>query len=195
MKRLFDFAMAFAGIILLSPLWLIIALAILADSRGGVLYVSKRIGRNERPFHFYKFRTMVPNRDDAGITVGNNDPRITRVGYYLRKYKLDEIPQLLNVIKGDMSIVGPRPDVPGYNAYYKQVFPSYYQFKPGITSYSSMYFSNESELYKNSPDPEKQYIEETIPKKVELDLPYFKDQHIGKDIQIIMKTLRKVIEN
>ncbi|MGM0583003.1 MAG: sugar transferase [Bacteroidota bacterium] len=195
MKRIFDFFVALIGLVLLSPLWILIALAIVLDSKGGVLYVSKRVGQDEKLFDFFKFRTMSPNNDKSGITVGNKDPRITKVGYILRKYKLDEIPQLINVLKGDMSVVGPRPDIPGYNSYYKQEFDRYYQIKPGITSYSSIFFSNESELYKNSPNPEKAYIEKTIPKKVELDKTYFNNQNLLTDIKILVKTVKKVIQN
>jgi len=195
MKRIFDFCVALLGLILLSPLWILIALAIGLESKGGVLYVSKRVGQYEKLFDFFKFRTMRPNKDKSGITVGNNDPRITKVGYLLRKYKLDEIPQLINVLKGDMSVVGPRPDIPGYNPYYKQQFDRYYHIKPGITSYSSIFFSNESELYKNSPNPEKEYIEKTIPKKVELDKAYFNNQNLITDIKILIKTVKKVIQN
>lgn len=195
MKRVFDFFVALIGLILLSPLWILIALVIIVDSHGSVLYVDKRVGQYEKLFDFFKFRTMRPNKDKFGITVGNKDPRITKVGYRLRKYKLDEIPQLINVLKGDMSIVGPRPDIPGYNHYYKQEFDKYYQIKPGITSYSSIFFSNESELYENSPNPEKEYIEKTIPKKVELDKAYFNNQNLFTEIKILIKTVRKVIQN
>jgi lipopolysaccharide/colanic/teichoic acid biosynthesis glycosyltransferase len=125
------------------------------------------------------------------ITVGNRDPRVTNVGYYLRKYKLDELPQLFNVLKGDMSIVGPRPDVPYFDEYYIKHLPEYYRMKPGITSYSSIYFSDEDELYKNSEDPINDYICNTIPKKVELDKKYYKESGVITDLSIIFKTLKK----
>ena len=194
-KRSFDMIIALIGIIILSPVWILISIAIILDSSGGILYISQRVGKYEKLFNFYKFRTMYPNNDKSGITVGNRDARITPVGYYLRKYKLDEIPQLINVLKGDMSLIGPRPDVPGYNRYYKQHFDKYYLMKPGITSYSSIYFSNESEIYTKSADPEKDYKEKTIPKKVELDKKYYDHQNLLNDIKIIFKTIQKVIQN
>ncbi|MFW5944562.1 MAG: sugar transferase, partial [Bacteroidota bacterium] len=147
-KRILDIVLSLLGIIVFSPFLLLIAIWVLTDSKGGLIYRSRRLGRNQRQFDVLKFRTMHPNKDHLKLTIGNRDPRITRAGYYLRKYKLDELPQLFNVLKGDMSIVGPRPDVPEYSNFYLRHMPEYYSMKPGITCFSSIYFSNESELYR-----------------------------------------------
>jgi lipopolysaccharide/colanic/teichoic acid biosynthesis glycosyltransferase len=194
-KRILDIFLSFPGILLLSPLFLFISLLIILDSRGGVIYRSRRVGRYQKPFEVFKFRTMYPNKDNLKLTIGERDPRITRAGYYLRKYKLDELPQLFNVLRGEMSIVGPRPDVPEYCDYYLGLMPGYYYMKPGITCYSSIYFSNESELYRESEDPKRLYINHVIPKKVELDRKYFARQGVFTDISIIFKTLEKIFIN
>lgn len=194
MKRSFDLFFAILGIIILSPVFVIIGILIKLDSMGPIFYKGKRIGQFEKEFIFYKFRTMRPNSDKSAITVGDKDPRITRVGYYLRKTKLDELPQLINVLTGELSFVGPRPDVIKYKEYYKNEFEEYYNHKPGITSYSSIYFSNESELYKNVENPEKIYIEKTIPQKVELDIKYFTNSSAIKDLGIIFLTFVKIFK-
>lgn len=193
-KRSFDLFFAIIGIIFLSPLFIFISILIKLDSRGSVLYAGKRVGQHERLFSFYKFRTMKPESDKSAITVGDKDTRIAKIGYYLRKTKLDELPQLFNILKGELSFVGPRPDVPKYISYYKKSFADYYKFKPGITSYSSIHFSNESELYIGNKNPEKIYIEKTIPQKVELDTKYFQKNSINLDIKIILLTLAKVMK-
>jgi lipopolysaccharide/colanic/teichoic acid biosynthesis glycosyltransferase len=192
MKRLLDLVLSISGLIITSPLFLVIAILILLDSRGGIIYKSKRVGKNQKPFDLYKFRSMYPNSDKSSITVGNRDPRITKTGYWLRKYKLDELPQLVNVLKGEMSFVGPRPDVPVYSDYYIREMPEYYQMKPGITSYSSLHFANESELYTQVTDPEKVYITQTIPEKIRLDREYYKNMGVFTDIRIILKTLSQL---
>lgn len=194
-KRILDIILSLPGIILLSPLFLFISLLIILDSRGGVIYRSRRLGRYQRQFDVFKFRSMYQNKDNLKLTLGNRDSRITRSGYYLRKYKLDELPQLFNVLMGDMSIVGPRPDVPEYCDYYLRLMPEYYHMKPGITCYSSIYFSNESKLYLESEDPEKLYIQHIIPQKVELDREYFVKQGLFTDISIIFKTLEEIFIN
>ena len=195
MKRIFDIIFAITAIIITSPLFLTASLFIILESKGRVFYKSRRIGRHKKPFKLFKFRTMYPDSDKMSITVGNTDPRITRTGYWLRKFKIDELPQFINVIKGDMSIVGPRPDVPEYSEFYTHYMPDYFEMKPGITSYSSIYFSNESELYVNSSNPEKKYVEETIPKKVELDRPYYEQRDMRTDLLIILKTIQKILKN
>lgn len=193
-KRLFDIFFSTIGIILLLPVIIIIAIFIKLDSKGPVFYKSKRIGLNEKEFMFFKFRTMRPNSDSSSITVGDRDDRITKIGYFLRKNKLDEIPQLINVFLGDISFVGPRPDVEKYKEIYRKHYPNYYKFKPGITSYSSIFFRNESELYTDVDNPELMYINDTIPKKVELDMKYFNSISLFTDISIILKTLKKVVK-
>jgi lipopolysaccharide/colanic/teichoic acid biosynthesis glycosyltransferase len=193
-KRIFDLFFALLGIIFLSPLLILVSIFILLDSGWPILYIAKRIGQNEREFKMLKFRTMKPKSDKLSITVGNKDPRVTRIGYILRFLKLDELPQMINIIKGEMSFVGPRPDIAYYKEYYKKYCPNYYELKPGITSYSSIYFSNESQLYVNVEDPEKVYINETIPKKVELDKKYFFNKSIITDLKIILQTLKQVLK-
>ncbi|MFW5982908.1 MAG: sugar transferase [bacterium] len=193
MKRLFDIIISFIGVILLSPLFFIIALIIRIDSTGPVIYKSIRMGKNKKPFLLHKFRTMYPNYDSFSITIGEKDPRITIVGYYLRKFKVDELPQLFDVLRGEMSIVGPRPDVPEYAEYYIHHMPQYFEMKPGITSFASIYFSKECNIYEFASDPEKLYVYETIPKKVELDKKYYNRQHVLMDLYIIFLTLKKLI--
>lgn len=193
LKRLFDIVFSFIGLFVFSPLFIIIALLIKLDSKGPILYKANRVGKKEKLFTFLKFRTMKPNSDKSAITVGDNDNRITRVGIFLRKSKLDELPQLLNVLKGDISFVGPRPDVGKYINDYKKHFIYYYEMKPGITSYSSIFFTDESQLYVNVANPEKKYIEYTIPKKVELDKTYYENTSVLTDIKIIIKTITHII--
>lgn len=193
-KRLFDFTFSLFGIILFIPVFFIVGILIKLDSKGPIIYKAKRIGLHEKEFIFYKFRTMRPNSDNYSITIGDKDDRITNFGYFLRKTKLDEIPQLINVLIGDLSFVGPRPDLYKYKEFYKKYFSDYFKFKPGITSYSSIFFRNESELYIDEDDPELVYINKTIPKKVELDKKYFSSISLSKDINLILKTLKKVLE-
>jgi len=137
---------------------------------------------------------MKLDSDSVSITVGDRDPRVTEVGLIIRKLKIDELPQLWNVLLGEMSFVGPRPDTPKYVEYYKKEFRDYYKFKPGITSPSSIYFADESELYVGKDDPEKIYIEETIPKKVELDMKYFENVSVINDFKYIFITLFRIVK-
>jgi lipopolysaccharide/colanic/teichoic acid biosynthesis glycosyltransferase len=192
-KRIFDLLSAFLGIIILLPIFFLLSLLIIIDSRGSIFYLADRVGKNEKIFKLIKFRTMYPNSDSLSITIGNNDPRVTRIGRFLRKTKLDELPQLFNVIKGQISLVGPRPDVPKYKEYYKKLFPDYYDMKPGITCYSSIYFADESEIYVGKENPEKIYIESTIPQKVKLDKKYYLERSFFTDIKIIIITLLKIL--
>ena len=194
MKRIFDLVVSVFLIILSLPLWIIIPLSIRLDSKGGVFYKSRRMGRNERLFAVYKFRTMKPNHDTSGITVGPKDPRITPVGAVLRKWKLDELPQLFNLISGEMALVGPRPDVPGYNQVYKKYNPNHFGMKPGLTSPASIYFMRESEIYEGLDDPRQHYINQVIPTKVELDRVLL-HHNLKDDMLVIMKTLSNLIKN
>ena len=194
LKRIFDFVFSFVGILLLSPILVVLALLIVLDSKGGVFYLQQRVGKNNSDFFIYKFRTMSIGSDKAGLlTVGAKDNRITRVGYYLRKYKLDELPQLFNVLKGDMSLVGPRPEVRKYVNLYSPEQLKVLNVKPGITDYASIAYSNESELLAAAADPEKFYIETVFPAKLELNLKYIAEKGIWKDFRIILLTLKKIL--
>lgn len=194
MKRLFDSVAAAIGLILLSPLLLLIGLAVLLTSPGGAFYGQTRIGLNGRPFRLLKFRSMRPGSDaDLKITVGGRDPRITPIGYFIRKSKLDELPQLINVLLGDMSLVGPRPEVAEYVALYTAEQREVLSVRPGITSLASIAYMEENELLGRSIDPRKTYVEEVMPAKLALDLQYVQDQQQFKDLHIILRTLGKLL--
>ncbi len=194
LKRAFDFILSTVGLLILSPVYVLLAILILLDSKGGVFYRQQRVGRNNRDFYIYKFRTMHQGAEKKGLlTVGAKDSRITRVGYFLRKYKLDELPQLLNVLKGDMSFVGPRPEVRRYVNLYTAQQMQVLSVRPGITDYASIAYSNESELLKRAADPEKFYIETVFPAKLELNLKYIAEKNFWKDIQLIFLTVKKIL--
>ncbi|MBN2681607.1 MAG: sugar transferase [Bacteroidales bacterium] len=193
-KRLFDIFFSVLGIIILTPFLVIIAIIILADSRGGIFYLQTRVGKNNRDFRLMKFRTMRPNSDKKGLlTVGGRDSRITRTGYYLRKYKLDELPQLINVLKGEMSFVGPRPEVRKYVELYNQEQKKVLTVKPGITDYASIEYINENELLAKSNNPEKEYIENIMPAKLKINLIYIEKAGLNTDLKIIIKTILKIL--
>jgi len=192
-KRLFDIIISFIGLLILLPFLLMLALAILIDSPGGVFYRQVRIGKHEKPFRIFKFRSMRSGSDKKGLlTVGNTDMRITKVGKFIRKYKLDEFAQLINVLKGDMSLVGPRPEVPKYVDMYNAEQKEIFKVKPGITDYASIEYSDENELLAQAEDAEKTYIEEIMPAKLKLNRKYIETMSLKTDIQIIWMTLRKV---
>ena len=179
---------------LLAPILLLLALLINIDSKGGVFYKQVRIGKGQKPFKLYKFRSMSTDADKKGLlTVGNNDSRITKTGYYLRKYKLDELPQLINVLKGDMSVVGPRPEVEKYVKLYNQEQLMVFTVKPGITDWASIKYVNENEILAKSNQPEKTYIEEIMPAKLKLNLEYVRHNNIYVDIKIILLTIKAII--
>jgi len=193
MKRLFDIVFSMVLLLLLSPLFIIIIIAVITDSKGGAFFGQIRVGKNEKPFRLLKFRTMRPNSESSGqITIGARDNRITRVGYSLRKYKLDELPQLFNVLIGEMSMVGPRPEVPKYVALYSVEQKRVLSIKPGITDYASLEYFEESELLAKSSNPEKTYIEEVMPKKLELNLQYVNNHSFNDDMKIILKTIQRI---
>lgn len=193
MKRIFDFFSSLIVLILLSPVLIVLALAIVLDSKGGVFYKQLRVGKGRREFWLYKFRTMRPDSDKLKITVGDRDPRVTNVGYYLRKYKLDELPQLLNILKGEMSVVGPRPEVKRYVDMYSDEQLKVLTVHPGLTDYSSLEYVNESELLAQAEDPEKMYIEEIMPAKLKLNLKYIEEKSLSTDISLIFRTILKII--
>lgn len=193
-KRGMDIVLSVGGIAVLSPLLLLIALAIVLDSPGGVFYRQVRVGRGGREFRIFKFRTMVSDADRRGplITVGA-DSRITRVGRVLRKTKLDELAQLFNVLKGDMSFVGPRPEVPRYVALYTPAQRSVLLVRPGITDYASVAYRNENDLLAGAEDPERVYIEQIMPAKLELNRHYLSQISVLTDVKLIFSTVFAVL--
>lgn len=195
MKRIFDIVLSLFGLIILAPFFILVALLIVMDSRGGVFYRQVRVGKDGKDFYLFKFRSMRTDADKKGllITVGGRDSRITRMGYYIRKYKVDELPQLLNVFFGDMSLVGPRPEVRRYVEMYNAEQKMVLTVKPGITDYASIEYSNENELLGKATDPEKVYIEEIMPTKLKLNLKYIAEQGTVTDLKIIFKTLAKIV--
>jgi lipopolysaccharide/colanic/teichoic acid biosynthesis glycosyltransferase len=193
-KRAFDFLFSVIGLVAITPVMLLLALIITIDSKGGVFYKQVRIGKNKKPFKLYKFRSMSTDADKKGLlTVGNKDSRITKIGYYLRKYKLDELPQLINVLLGNMSFVGPRPEVEKYVKLYNHEQLMVFNVKPGITDWASIKYVNENEILAKSSQPEKTYIEEIMPAKLKLNLEYVKHNNVFVDIKIILLTIKAII--
>ena len=194
MKRLFDILFSLIVLTIGLPFALIIALLIVADSKGCVFYRQSRVGRNNVDFQLYKFRTMCSGADKGSlITVGGDDARITKVGSFLRKFKIDEFPQFLNILKGEMSIVGPRPEVRKYVDMYTPEQMRVLSVRPGLTDYASIRYVNENELLATSKDPEKTYIEEIMPDKLNLNLKYIDEQSIWVDMKIIFKTMKAIV--
>lgn len=194
-KRTFDIVASFIGLILLSPILIIIAVFIKLDSKGPVFFKQKRVGKNKKIFEIYKFRTMVIDAEKLGkqITVGN-DNRITKIGKFIRKCKLDELPQLINVLKGEMSLVGPRPEVPKYVELYDVYQEQVLLVQPGITDYASIEFRNENELLGKSKNPEVTYIDEIMPTKIELNLLYIKNISLLEDFKLIFNTILAILK-
>lgn len=194
MKRIFDLLVSSIILILFLPFGLFISLFILFESKGGVFYSQERIGKEGVSFKMLKFRSMRPDADQAGkLTVGMRDPRITRSGYFIRKYKIDEFPQFFNVLKGDMSIVGPRPEVKEFVDLYTPEQLKILSVKPGITDYASLEYFKENELLGKADDPRKTYIEEIMPAKIELNMKYLNDPGLVQDIRIMWRTFLKII--
>ncbi|WP_164108735.1 MULTISPECIES: sugar transferase [Sphingobacterium] len=192
-KRIFDIILASFGLIVLSPVFIVIAILILLDSEGGVFYRQIRVGKNVEDFPLLKFRTMYTHQEDQQLlTIGNHDARITKIGHWLRKHKLDELPQLLNILKGHMSFVGPRPEVRKYVNLYNDEQIMVLSVKPGITDWASIEFSDECELLAKSNDPENFYIKEIIPLKITQNLKYINNHDLWVDLKIIFLTLRKI---
>ncbi len=193
LKRGFDFIFSLIALIVLSPLFILISILVTVTSQGGIFYIQKRVGRNFHEFGILKFRTMKPDSDKKGLlTVGDRDPRVTAIGYYLRKYKLDELPQLINVLKGDMSFVGPRPEVKKYVDLYNDEQRKILSVKPGITDSASITYSNENAVLAKYSDAEKAYIEIVMPAKLKMNLEYIEDQNLIYDLKIIFRTIFKV---
>ena len=194
MKRLFDFLASGFGLIILSPLFLVLAVWIKLDSPGPVFYRQVRVGRHNRDFRIFKFRSMRVGADKGSlVTIGGRDPRITRSGYFIRKFKLDELPQLINVLAGDMSLVGPRPEVRHYVDYWTPEQMHVLDVRPGITDPASIKFRNENELMEQAEDPEKYYIEVIMQEKIKLYLDYVANHSFWGDIKLIFKTFWVIV--
>ena len=194
MKRAFDLLISVVVLIIFSPVFIIVGIFISLESKGGVFFSQERIGKNLVPFKILKFRTMKLNSESEGkLTVGSKDNRITKVGYRLRKYKIDELPQFINVLKGEMSIVGPRPEVNKYVELYNQEQKEVLSIKPGITDYASLEYFEENKLLGESSNPEETYINEIMPKKLEINLKYVKKHSFFTDLNIIWKTFLRIL--
>ena len=192
--RFFDFAFSLAGLILLIPVFIFIAIFIAFDSRGAIFFFQSRVGKDNKDFRLWKFRTMASNSEKLGqITLGTYDSRITNAGKFLRKKKLDELPQLVNVLMGEMSLVGPRPEVRKYVERYTEEQQKVLLVKPGITDYASIEFANENEILSLSSDPLKTYEEEIMPAKIRLNMKYIDDPSLTNYFRIIFLTLKKII--
>jgi lipopolysaccharide/colanic/teichoic acid biosynthesis glycosyltransferase len=194
LKRIFDLVLSAIGLLLSMPIMIPIAIWIKIDSSGSIFFRQTRVGQFGKEFKIYKFRTMITQAEKIGaqITIGK-DPRITRSGEFLRKYKLDEIPQLINVLKGEMSFVGPRPEVPRYVALYSQEQHQVLNISPGITDLASLQFRNENEILAQAKDPEAFYIHEVMPHKIQLNLKYVAVANLITDIRIIIATILQLI--
>ncbi|MGN0235344.1 MAG: sugar transferase [Paludibacteraceae bacterium] len=189
MKRLFDILASGAGLLLLSPLFLLVAIWIRLDSPGPVFYRQVRVGRYNKDFRIFKFRSMRVGSDKGSlVTIGGRDPRVTRSGYFIRKFKIDELPQLINVFIGDMSLVGPRPEVRHYVDYWTEEQLHVLDVRPGITDPASIKFRNENELLEKAEDPEKYYIEVIMQEKLRLYLEYVEKHSFWYDIKLIFQT-------
>jgi len=194
MIRLCDILFSLMGLLILSPLFIVVAIWIVIDNPGPVFYRQQRVGKDGKDFGLLKFRSMRIGADKMSlITVGDRDPRVTRAGYYIRKYKLDELPQLWNVLIGDMSLVGPRPEVRRYVDLYTDEQRLVLSVRPGITDYASIEYIDENSVLAASSDPERTYIEQIIPAKIALNMRYIRHQTFGEYIKIIFLTFTNII--
>ena len=194
-KRVFDTIAAGLGLLFLFPVFIVIAVLIKIEDRGSVFFRQERVGQNWKTFRIYKFRTMVENAEKLGaqVTTGD-DPRITRIGRFLRKYKLDELPQLINVVKGEMSLVGPRPEVPRYAKLFKQDYDEILKVKPGITDFASIEYKDENELLRGVSDPEKVYVNKILPEKIRYYKKYIEKISFLTDFALIIRTLWRIVK-
>ena len=194
MKRFFDVVASGLGLIVLSPLFLVLAIWIKCDSKGPVFYRQVRVGRGNKDFRIFKFRSMRVGADKGSlVTIGGHDPRVTRSGYFIRKFKFDELPQLINVFLGDMSLVGPRPEVRHYVDYWTPEQMHVLDVRPGITDPASIKFRNENELMEKADDPEKYYIEVIMQEKIKLYLEYVNNNSFFYDLGLIFKTFKVIV--
>lgn len=195
-KRIFDIIFSFFGLILVSPIILIIGILIRIESRGSIFYRGIRIGRYGKAFKIFKFRTMIENAEKLGpSSTPDDDPRLTKIGKFLKKYQLDELPQLINVLKGEMSLVGPRPQVSWAVELYTPEEKQVLEMRPGMTDYASLWNFHEGEILEGSKNPDKDYMERIHPEKMKLSLEYVKNHSIYIDIKIILKTIKKIFSN
>lgn len=194
-KRAFDFISSLIGLILVSPVLLIIAILIKREDGGPIFYRGVRVGRFGKLFRIFKFRTMVVNAERlGGPSTADDDPRITKVGKFIRKFKLDELPQLINVLKGEMSVVGPRPEVQTYVDMFAEEEKAILSVRPGITDWASIWNPDEGAILAGSPDPEKTYMEKIRPEKIKLQLKYVRERSFWVDLKIILETLVTVFK-
>lgn len=195
-KRTFDIIFSFLGLLILSPILLCISLLIAVESKGGVFFKQVRVGKNDKDFKLLKFRTMYIDSDKKGLlTIGDKDPRVTKIGLFLRKNKIDELPQLINIFKGEMSFVGPRPEVRKYVKLYNEEQRKILTAKPGLTDYASIAYIHESELLAQSSDPENCYITTIMPEKLKLNLQYIQNQSFNEDLRLIFKTISLILKH
>jgi len=193
-KRIFDLVLAIPSIVILSPIFLLCAVLIKIETSGPVFFTQERMGRGWKPFRLYKFRTMVKDASRIGPSVTSaNDPRITRVGRILRKLKIDEMPQIINVIKGDMSVIGPRPEVRKYVEAFRDDYKDVLRIKPGMTDYALIAFRNEEEILSKFEDMEEGYLKEVLPKKIELYRKYMEEMSLLTDVKIFFKTILEIL--
>jgi lipopolysaccharide/colanic/teichoic acid biosynthesis glycosyltransferase len=195
MKRLMDVVFSLFILMAFLPFGLIISICIALESRGGVFYRQERIGLGGKPFMLLKFRSMRPNAELQGkLTVGARDPRVTRVGAFVRRYKFDEFPQFINVLRGDMSVVGPRPEVMEYVRHYTAEQRKVLDYKPGITDLASISYFEENKLLAKSRDPERTYLEEIMPNKIRINLKYQLTATVWRDLGVVWKTAMRMIK-
>ena len=194
-KRIFDIIFSLCGLIIFLPIFLLVSIIVKLEDSGPVFFSQTRIGKSFKKFKIYKFRTMKtsPSQLNLAVTV-SNDSRITKVGRFLRKTKIDELPQLFNILKGDMSFVGPRPDVPKYAEMFKEDFKEILTVRPGLTDFAAIEFINEEEMLKNYKDPEEGYIKDILPREIKLHKKYARERNFFLDIKLIFLTLIKLIK-
>lgn len=194
MIRFFDIIFSIIGLVILSPIFTVLYLLIRIESQGGGFYSQERIGKNGKPFKLYKFRSMRIGSDKKGlITIGEKDNRITKTGFILRKYKLDELPQLWNVFIGDMSLVGPRPEVKKYTDLYTEEQKQVLQVRPGITDWASIKYVDENKILGEAKDPDEAYVNLIMPNKIKLNMVYIQHQTLGEYFKIIFTTFKEIV--
>lgn len=194
MKRSSDFILALVGLLLFSPFFFLLAILIKLDSKGPVFYKQCRVGKNNHDFTILKFRTMKMESEQLGLLTIGEDPRVTKIGRWMRALKIDEMPQLINVLKGEMSMVGPRPEVRKYVSLYSDRQKKVLEVRPGLTDLASLHYINENEILAQSNNPEKTYIEEIMPHKLELNIEYIDNHSFVLDLKIIFKTIQKILK-